>query len=78
MAADLSRLPKDRLAFFIDVDHQPVCNNSAGAGARINEATLVLAGQWLRVLAEESPISSMRTPCEILHRISRRSSRNHP
>ena len=24
MAADLSRLPKDRLAFFIDVDHQPV------------------------------------------------------
>ena len=24
MAADLSRLPKDRLSFFIDVDHQPV------------------------------------------------------
>ena len=24
MAADLARLPKDRLAFFIDVDHQPV------------------------------------------------------
>ena len=24
MAADLSRLPKDRLAFFIDVEHQPV------------------------------------------------------
>ena len=24
MAADLSQLPKDRLAFFIDVDHQPV------------------------------------------------------
>ena len=24
MAADLSRLPEDRLAFFIDVDHQPV------------------------------------------------------
>jgi hypothetical protein len=24
MAADISRLPKDRLAFFIDVDHQPV------------------------------------------------------
>ncbi|NBP81515.1 GNAT family N-acetyltransferase, partial [bacterium] len=24
MAADLSRLPKDRLGFFIDVDHQPI------------------------------------------------------
>jgi hypothetical protein len=24
MAADLSRLPKDRLSFFIDVDHQPI------------------------------------------------------
>ena len=24
MAADLSQLPKDRLAFFIDVDHQPI------------------------------------------------------
>lgn len=24
MAADLSHLPKDRLSFFIDVDHQPV------------------------------------------------------
>ena len=34
MAADLSRLPKDRLSFFIDVDHKPVYpSNSAGTGA---------------------------------------------
>ena len=43
MAADLSRLPKDRLSFFIDVDHQPVYQQFSwyrGQDKRGNTGTL--------------------------------------
>ena len=72
MAADLSCLPKDRLSFFIDVDHQPATSNSAGTRRGINPATLVL---WLDVrvvmLSEGTPDAQPEGRLvEILHRIS--------